>query len=356
MNCHDVSRRLAWLSAAAAVACLPSAALHAAPAFRWTSTDPVVTPKSDATHDSVAVKDPTVVYANGKYHLFMTTAGKGGWHMAYTSFADWSDAPNAPITYLDQSPIGPGYRAAPQVFYFAPQRLWYLIYQGGDPLYSTTANIDDPMSWSAPKPFFDKMPEAMKASIGKGFWLDFWIICDERKCHLFNTSDAGHLFRSETTLDQFPKGFGNTALVLHDPNPNRLFEASMTYKVRGTGTYLTLIEAIAPDGRYYRSWTSDRLDGTWRPLADTVEKPFAGPANVSFPGGRWSQDISHGELIRDNDDQTPSIDPCQPLRFLYQGRDPSSDGMDYIQLPYRLGLLTAVGDNPISRLCKEKAR
>ena len=51
----------------------------------------------------------------------------------------------APIIPLDKSPIGPGYRAAPEVFYFAPQKLWYLIFQGGDPFYSTTANIGDPI-------------------------------------------------------------------------------------------------------------------------------------------------------------------------------------------------------------------
>jgi hypothetical protein len=348
---------LAAAMAMLAAACAPQpAALPApgGPAFQWVSTDPVIVPNPDADHASHAVKDPSVVHANGKYHVFMTTASNDGWQLAYASFRDWSEAPAATIVYLDKSGTGPGYRAAPQVFYFAPQRLWYLIFQGGDPLYSTTANIDDPMSWSPPKPFFKAQPAAMKAALGKGFWLDFWIICNERKCHLFNSGDNGHLYRSETAIADFPNGFEYKQLVLQDADRFDLFEGSMTYKVAGTGTYVTLVEAIGPRGRYYRSWTSDRLDGDWRPLADSEPNPFAGPANVAYPTGRWTMDVSHGELVRSGNDQSMTIDPCRPLRLLYQGVDPNSGispETDYIKLPYRLGLLTAVAPNPLSAMC-----
>ncbi|MCL5282921.1 MAG: hypothetical protein M1376_23800 [Planctomycetes bacterium] len=128
-------------------------------------------------------------------------------------------------------------------------------------------------------------------------------------------------------------------IAIQDQRSN-LFEASITCKIRGTNTYLTLIEALSP-ARYYRAWTSDRLDGQWTPVPDanTWEKPFAGINNVTLEDGvtPWTRDISHGELIRDRYDETMTIDPNN-LQLLYQGRDPASGGR-YELLPYQLGLL-----------------
>jgi hypothetical protein len=61
---------------------------------------------------------------------------------------------------------------------------------------------------------------------------------------------------------------------------------------------------------------------------------------VTFPAGTpaLTQDFSHGELLRANNDQTLTIDPCRS-QFLCQGLDPGSGG-DSSQLPYRMGLLT----------------
>ena len=346
--------------AAAMALCLAACASPGPPAtavsegagrFSWRSSAQLISPAKDAPY--LALKDPSIVRVNGRYHVFMTTASRSGWHLAHTSFADWSEAASAPVTTLDRSGIGPGYRAAPQVFYFAPQRLWYLIFQGGPPYYSTTANIDDPLSWSAPKPFFASTPAAIKAATGQEAWLDFWVICDDTTCHLFNTDDHGNLFRSQTPIDQFPNGFSGTSVVLSGPR-NDIFEGSMHYRIAGTDTYLTIIEAIGADGRYFRSWVSDRLDGEWRPLADSERHPFAGAHNVTFDGRAWSEGVSHGELVRDGFDQTLTIDPCAPLQFLYQGLEPHAPGTDYIELPYRLGLLTADAPNPISAMCASK--
>jgi endo-1,4-beta-xylanase len=237
------------------------------------------------------------------------------------------------------------------VFYFAPKKLWYLIFQGGDPMYSTTTNIDDPMSWSAARPFFATAPDITKPPAGKG-WLDFYIICNDTKCYLFNTDDNGHVMRSETGIDQFPNGFHNTVTVITEPREDA-FEASSHYRVKGTNTYLTVVEAISPKGRYFRIWKSDGLEGTWVPLGTAAKNPFATADNVE---GIWSEGISHGELIRDTTDQTQVIDPCKPLQFVFQGNDPSVHPSDYIQLPYRLGLLTTKEANPVTDMCHKKDR
>ena len=325
----------------------PAAAPAAPLYFNWTSSKPLIAPQPDPSQTIYGVKDPSIVQVNGKYHVFMTTAGSTGWGLGYTSFDKWSDAPAAKIVPLDKSPMGPGYRAAPQVFYFAPQKLWYMVYQGGDPLYSTSKDIGDPMSWSAPKPFFATIPDVIKPPQGNG-WLDFWVICDDKKCYLFNTDDRGRFLRSETQLSQFPNGFGNTVAVMTEKTED-VFEASNTYKIANTNTYITLIEAVSPKGRYFRIWKSNGLEGKWEPFSSAPMNMFAGIGNVE---NIWSEGISHGEMVRTNTDQTMTIDPCKPLEYLFQGNDPAVREPDYIKIPYRLGVLTAKGANPVSALCR----
>jgi len=270
--------------------------------------------------------------------VYATTAStSGGWNLEYFSFTNWADASSATQYYLDSSGIGSGYRAAPQVFYFAPTGLWYMVFQTGPPSYSTTSDPSDPTSWSAPKTFISSEPSVVTSNKGSGGWIDFWVVCDSSNCYLFFSDDNGHLYRAQTTLANFPSGFGSTTLVMSDSQYS-LFEASNVYKLSGLNQYLLLVEAIGANGRYFRSWTSSSLTGTWTALASTESAPFAGASNVSFNGSVWTKDISHGEMVRSSNDQTLTIDPCH-LQYVYQGRDPSSSGT-YSQLPYKMGLIT----------------
>jgi hypothetical protein len=305
--------------------------------FEWSSTGPLLSPQGS---DHASVKDPTVVLADGEWHVFFTTAlTSGGWQMAYTSFTDWSEAGSTEYFRLENSGIGTGYRAAPEVFYFEPEGLWYLVYQTGNASYSTNPDINDPSGWSAPRHFYDGMPQTIADNIGNGNWVDMWVICDDASCYLFSSDDNGHLYRSETSVDQFPEGFDEPVIALED-SPNALFEAANVYRVAGSDQYLLIHEAIGSNGRrWFRSWTSTDIGGSWTSLADTESNPFASAANVTFEDGpAWTEDISHGEVARTSVDQTLTIDPCN-LQYLYQGVDPSAGG-DYNQLPYRLGLLT----------------
>ena len=280
-----------------------------------------------------------MVYYNGKYHVFASVASSSGYSLVYLSFTDWSQAGSATHYYLDASGIGTGYRAAPEVFYFAPQNLWYLVYQTGNASYSTNSDISNPSGWSAPKNFYSSMPTIISQNIGSGYWVDMWVACDAANCYLFSSDDNGHLYRSQTTLSQFPNGMTNTVIAAQDSNKNNLFEASNVYKVQGSDQYLLIVEAIGSNGRrYFRSWTSSSLAGTWTPLAASESNPFARASNVTFPAGAWTQDISHGEMVRSQVDQTLTIDPCH-MQYLYQGLDPNASG-SYNTLPWKLGLLT----------------
>ncbi|MEV3934524.1 non-reducing end alpha-L-arabinofuranosidase family hydrolase [Glycomyces sp. NPDC049804] len=334
----------ATLAAALAAATLTAAPAEAAPLpsnFQWTSTGALVAPQQTAPGRTlVSIKDPSVVQVDGKYYVYATTADtNGGWSLtSFGGFTDWNQAGQARQTHLSTTAVGGGYRAAPQVFYFEPKNQWYLLYQTGLPSFSTLTHPSQPTSASAPKNF---MSNHGIADANSSYILDYWIICDDVNCYLFFNNDKQEFYRAQTTVANFPNGFGNVQMFMKGSSQS-LFEGTNVYKVGDSGQYMLIVEGIGSGGtRYFRSWTSNKLNANfneWVPLADTQSNPFAGAANVSFPGGTWTRDISHGEMLRGGN-QTMEIDTCK-MQFLYQGRNPSSDGMEYSQLPYRLGLIT----------------
>jgi hypothetical protein len=307
--------------------------------FRWTSSAPLLAPVERPADPCYSVKDPSVLRFNDRWHLFCTIRSEKRSHqIEYLSFADWKDA-NAAARHVLK--LSDGYFCAPQVFYFSPQRKWYIILQVADPsgnprlqpAYSTTDDLSDPASWTKPQLLYAAHPDNVKA------WIDFWVICDADKAHLFFTSNNGLLWRAETKLADFPRGWDAPRVVLRGD----IFEASCTYKLKGKEKYLTLVEAEAKghagSWRYYKAYLADSLDGEWKAIADTWDKPFAGPANVRFAGEKWSDSISHGELLRTGVDERLEVDPDN-LRFLYQGvLERDRQGKPYGQIPWRLGIL-----------------
>ena len=306
--------------------------------FQWSSSGVLISPHPDS-HNIIAVKDPSVVSYNGQWYVAASTVNSsGGYGMEFLHFSDWSQANAATPVYADQTAIGGGYQTAPQLFYFAPQKLWYLIYQtGSNAGYSTNPDITNPYGWSATKYFYSSEPSIV-AQNGSG-WLDFFSICDSSNCYLFSMNDNGYVFRSQTSVSNFPNGMGNTVIALSDPSPYHLFEADNVYKVSGQNEYLLIAEAIGSDGhRYFTSYTSPSLAGTWTSLASTEANPFARWSNTTFSGTPWTQDISSGEMIRSGYDQTLTISPCK-IQYLYQGDAPGSYS-NYNAIPWRIGMLT----------------
>jgi hypothetical protein len=312
--------------------------------FSWSSTGPLISAKPDATHPNIlAVKDPSVVFYSNLWNVYATTSDGTNWSMEYINFPAWDQAAQAVPYYMDQNPNPgfTGYHAAPELFFFTPQNQWYLIFQSPQPQYSTAADPTQPATWSTPQNFFASQP----ANVPN--WIDFWVICDSANCYLFFSGDDGRFWRSQTTIQNFPNGFGTPVLVMQAANQFDLFEASCTYNLQGLNQYLTIIEALGgPNGnRYFRAFVTDQLNSDhWTPIptATTFAQPFAGINNVTFASGvtPWTSDISHGEMIRVGYDETLTIDPTN-LQFLYQGNSPQSPPPTYIDIPWQLGLLTS---------------
>jgi hypothetical protein len=234
---------LALTAAVAAPAILAAPELPLlSPPYRWVLSAPVIAPAGRPDDPCHAIKDPTVVFHDGRWHLFCTIRCRKRTHqIEYLSFADWSktaDAKRHVLTLTD------GYFCAPQVFYFTPHKKWYLVYQVADPTrkpqlqpaFSTTADLTDPTSWTKPALLFERDPEGVTG------WIDFWVICDDTHARLFFTSLNGKMWRSDAKLADFPHGWSKPEVVLQGD----IFEASHTYRVKGGG-YLTIVEAQAGD-------------------------------------------------------------------------------------------------------------
>lgn len=305
--------------------------------FQWTTGPLLLSPIDSAADHYYSVKDPTVVFHEGKWHLFCSVRGKSRSHqIEHISFTDWDSTASAERQMLT---MHPGFFCAPQVFYFEPHAKWYMICQASDDAwdpkygacYATTDDISDPTSWSKLQPLGTK-------HAGDKAGLDFWVICDEETAHFFFTTLDGHMWREETPLADFPSGWSEPELAIQGD----IFEASHTYRVKGLDKYLTVVEAQGGHGwRYFKAYVADRLDGEWTPVAATKDKVFANMQNVEFAGERWSDSISHGELLRAGIDQRLEVDVAD-MRFVFQGvLDRDRGGKPYGEIPWRLGLLEA---------------
>ena len=323
----------------------------------WTTSSPLVLPVDNSdgsTH--LAYKNPSVVQANGAWYVIASRKryleGKVRHSLVYFRITDWSKPESSRVVplFTDEA-----YTSAPAIFYYTHQHRWYVIFDWKDPTtgyagpaFSTFEDIDQPETLTKPQKCFPSIPTSLPKKSGVR-WLDPSLISDGTRMFMFFTDESGHFLRSSTSLDAFPVGWDDPVVVMSLPT-TVLFEGNCTYRLKDSGKYLTIIEAIAPETkeRFYNAFTADRLDGDWHLIPGGVQRPFAGSANVTTKDGSagWSRHISHGELLRPTNDERMILDPTH-LTFLYQGWDmqsrvtgiPLGPFNGYHEIPYQLALL-----------------
>ncbi len=286
----------------------------------WSVDERVIFHGECKPYDYYAAKDPTIVRYDGQWLVYYTGANQaGGWQTCFTSASTIAGLKTAKRTYM--SKIGEAYFCAPELFYYEPQKLWYLVYQDGTygAAYSTTTDPTDPNSWQGPKSF------GISGNMG---W-DYYIICDDQYAYMYNTpSDgSGNLYVRKTTLANFPKGWSAPTVAIKNT-----FEGAEVYKCLADGQYYLLIEDMK-DGRYYELWTSSSAGGPWT----QVSEKWAWRGNLKYNSDKWTTNVSHGELVRAGYNQKLEINDINKVDFLIQGT--TNTNLEYQQIIWDLGLI-----------------
>ena len=299
--------------------------------WNFTTYEPTVTWRVDGrcfengppgSFDEISVKDPTIVYAGGKWHMFYTyVGGSCTWCLGYANAATIEGLHSA--THISLNSTVPGF--APQIFWFEPQSKWYLTVSGAQ--FSTNTDINDVNGWTTPQ------------SMGSFSGLDTSCISDGNNVYFFSASDDGTALRRSTTVANFPYNWSEPTIVATDT-----FEGIQVYKSLADGKFYMMIEDLGA-GRHYELWTADSLGGTWT----KVEEDWAHRDKLVYFGEHWTDQVSHGELLRAGKNERMEINDINRCQFLIQGvlaEDYAS--LPYSSLPYNLGVIRqsigAMGD------------
>jgi len=292
--------------------------------------EPLLRCGSPGAFDETAVKDPSLVFFENCWHVFYTARGNGEYTTGYVAAEKLTELPHQ--TRYELKKIRgrhSRYACAPQVFFFEPQRLWYLLFQTQDsnyqPAFSTTKTISDLDSWSDP---VFLLPKNTKAK-----WIDFWIICDDRRAYLFYTQDHKDVVVRTTGLSDYPHGWGDGRKVL-----SGMHEAVHVYRVKGRQKRYHMIYELNTAGeRSFGLARSKDLIGPWEKVTDH----YATGSQLSWreqQQTRWTEMASHGELVRTGYNEQLEYD-AQHTELFIQGVRKEDYREPYTEIPWVLGLV-----------------
>ncbi len=294
---------------------------------KWEIGDPIFEKGTPASFDETSVKDPSIVFYENAWHLFYTARGNNEYTTGYTSASDLESLTTAPRFELKQIRGKTRYGCAPQVFYFEPQKKWYLVFQNRDsnyqPAFSTTKNLTDPESWSVAKPLIEKDKSDK--------WIDFWVIADQSKVYLFYTEAHRGVVVRSTNLNDFPGGWSQGVKIFED-----VHEAVHIYKAIDKSEFHMIFELNKNGIRSYGLAIANHLEGPWKRVSDN----YASGDQLEYSGEseQWTEMVSHGEVIRSGYNQFLEYNP-ESCRWVIQGIMINELTDDYPSLPWKLGVI-----------------
>lgn len=266
--------------------------------------------------DDIAVKDPTIVYSGGRYHLFYTGRDNSLWRMGYASATSVSGLNSASRSFMSAL-NGGSYFCAPQVFWFGVKGKWFLVYQSGlGATFSTNTDIGNPGGWTAGR--------AMGFTDG----IDFWCISEGSNVYCFYSAQDGSrtIKRRSTTVANFPYSWSTPSVVA-----TNTFEAPHVYRNNSDGKYYMVVEDIA---RHQELWSATSPGGTWTQISEK----WASKDKLLYNSEHWTDQVSHGELIRSGTNELMEINNINQVDYFIQGVADGNYG-DYGNIPYDLGII-----------------
>jgi hypothetical protein len=156
--------------------------------------------------------------------------------------------------------------------------------------------------------------------------VDYWCIADSNNVYCFYSPLDTTIKRRSTTVEDFPYNWSSATTVATE-----VHEASHVYKNLADGRYYMMLEDVS---RHFELWVADNPGGTWIKLAEN----WAAESNLIESAEHWTDQVSHGEIIRAGVDEKLEIDDIYHCEILIQGVVDGDYG-DYENIPYDLGLI-----------------